>query len=78
MSKDETKSGTFLPPSLSLSLFCSYVRANVIVTSTLISIYACKQSIVDDGAGLIHTQTFVRERISCKKKERELFGVYTV
>ncbi len=77
MSKDETKSGTFFP---SLSLFCSYMRANVIVTSTLISIYACKQSIVDDGAGLIHTQTFVRERISCKKKrrERELFGVYTV
>jgi hypothetical protein len=69
--------GTFLFRSVSLS--CSCVHASVVITSTSISIYAaCKQSIVDtslilivdDGAGLIHMQTFVRERISCKEKKK--------
>lgn len=35
------------PFLLSLSLACAYVRVELLITSTSISIYACKQTIVD-------------------------------
>ena len=66
--------------SLPLSLLFVRMRANLAITSTSISSSPCKQSIVDTshclivdvGAGLIHRQTFVRERISCRQRtERE-------
>ncbi len=48
--------GIFL--SLSPSLFCSCVQASVVITSTSISIYACKQSIVDTS------------HIDCRRRRR--------
>ena len=57
MNRDEIEGGTVL--SLLLSLACSRVQASVVITSTSISIYACKQSIVDTS----HTDCRRRRRL---------------